>query len=201
MPQRLPKIKSITVYGSFDHRRVTPLDYEKTRDEFSKGRTGITLPTWGQLDKIGDLDELWALLKAIEILITFKGGKWMRFKFLRGFIYDRTSTPVGRNNRLAAVIATLIHDACFSLHMLEFLETHEHDNGFRASNKLFYRIMRCKRVIGADNGRTWERMPWPTAVAYYLAVNSTAGRACYAKAVDRAFWHEKTVEFTKGGWR
>jgi hypothetical protein len=198
--KRLPAIKSIYIDGQHDLRRLAPWDYECTRDEFADPKLNkfpVVLPTWQQLNKIGDRDELWALLRDILVEINFKNGWKFVFVFLRGFIYDQTSTPVGRNNLLEAIIATLIHDFTFSLHLLWFLEQHG-DEGFRAGNKLMYRVLRCDKIECAGDFEQYdvEKMSLFSSIKYYLAVNGIFGRAAWEHAEDRAFWHGQTAGFS-----
>lgn len=169
-------IKKIEVAGHLDFRRVAPWDYNDTIADFR--REGIELPSYTELKRISDQRNLWASTNGLygtdklSVTVTLKNGHWMQWVFEPGFIFDKASVPVFRNNVLEAMIAALVHDANVSLHFLTFAET----------NGLFHAML---RYYGMNAFR---------AGYYYLAVNSIAGRGRWENN-DRGFWHDKTVHF------
>ena len=167
--------------------RIMPDGYRGLQQKYAA--MGIKLPSKYDLERIGDPDKLWILPEPITIRVVYKSkkqGKHRRrliheWRFETGWIWDKASVPVFKDNVLESVYAAMVHDKCFSTHDLFLFSQHD-DDGFRATNKLFFRMLR-------KAGMNWFR-----ATYYYLAVNSIVGRALYEK-IDRAFWHDKTCEF------
>jgi len=179
----MKSIKKIEVDGNYDTRRVTPWDYAETCLDFAK--TGIELPKWGALKKLGDRSDLWVLLSPITVTCTFADSEWWQWKFDRGFIWDQASVPLFRNNLLTAIVPAMIHDGAFSLHWYSFSDT----------NKLFFRMLRW---FGKHDPSKWTRFINPLQSSiYFMAVNSMFGRAYWEKNA-RKFWHEKTAHFMMG---
>ena len=171
------KIKNIEVNGHLDFRRVTPWDYYQTHAEFWDGGKGIQLPSWQAIVDVGCREALWILLKDVTITITLKNSRMYQYKLKRGFIWDKLSVPIFRNNLLKGMVAGMVHDPNFSC---KFLGTGR--KGFRKANSLFCAM--CKYY-----GMGFLRFIW------HRAVGSIPGRAIFEKAGRRAFWHGQTVEF------
>jgi hypothetical protein len=151
-------------------------------------KLGIIIPRYEQLDTLGNIDSLWINPEEIRIKIIFKDSSWIEYKFKPGFIFDKASNPVGKNNILESMPGVLCHDLNFSLHCLF---PRKNNKGFRETNKLFYKMCR------------YYGMNFFRAAGYYLAVNSIVGRAYYENN-NRFWWHKKTGEFTASNlteWR
>ena len=169
------KIKNIEVDGHLDFRRVAFWDYYITQAEFWDKGNGIWLPQWQDLINIGSVSSLWILLNDVTITITFKNGRWLQYKLKRGFIWDKLSIPLFRNNVLKGMVAGMVHDPNFSC---KFLGTGR--KGFRKANSLFCAM--CKYY-----GMGFLRFIW------HRAVGSIPGRAIFEKAGRRAFWHGQCI--------
>lgn len=171
------KIKNIEVDGHLDFRRVAYWDYRETLREFWDDGHGMALPAWHVLTNIGSPTALWLLLNDVTITITYTNGKWLQYKLRRGFIWDKLSIPLFRNNLLKGIVAGMVHDPNFSCKFLG-----KGRKGFRKTNSLFCAM--CRYF-----GMGFLRFIW------HRAVGSIPGRAIFEKAGKRAFWHGQTVEF------
>lgn len=162
----------IKLDGHLDFRRVfNEIQWEETIDEFIE-KYNVVLPEYYQLNEIGDKKNLWLLLNPLTIEIYDK-GTCLTFDFKPGFIFNKTSIPVFKNNLLEAMHATMVHDYNFSCH--------EHLS-FSAANKLFYKT--C-RYFGLNIF---------ISIIYYLSVSSPFGRYLYKKMTRRYKWHNKFVK-------
>jgi len=187
------KIQKIEVEGELNTIRVTYWDYGKVRARY-KAQYNIKLPAWAELGKLGDRGKLWIYdSDRLKVTITLKSGLQLVYVFSRGFIWDKASVPLFKDNILSTIIPAMVHDSNFSNKYLEpgrglklgkKARAAARGKGFRLTNKLFYAMLR------------YYKTPLPRAVVYYLAVNSIIGRSIYEKC-NRADWHGKTVTFKR----
>lgn len=126
----LKKIKNIETFGDTSLARFVIAGYDGLAQKYN-------LPSITECLNVGDPDKLWVECFDILNRITFDSGDVFEYEYLRGFLYDKASVPVGKDNILEAVNPTKNHDSGCSCHYLKFLEVHS-DKGFRANNLLFY---------------------------------------------------------------
>lgn len=177
----MPNITRINITGNLDERRLA-LDkshYDTTREDFQNVRH-VTLPEWGELDKIGKPKNLWLLLSPIDIKIEFDNGHFYDYNYKPGFIWDHISKP-GNKSIPEGMMGALVHDANFSCHYLG-----EGRKAIRATNELL-RTM----CIKAGMSRLRARI-------FFLLTNSFIGKRMYNKNKKRAFNHGQFCTFTQG---
>lgn len=209
------KIKSISVEGWPEDIRIDPLRWENSRNSIS-GACGRKMPSIYELESLGHenvMELWWQKNKITQITTTMKDGRVIRQETFAGFIYDKVSSPVGRNNWLPALIPARGHDLAFSNKVWAH-EEENGDGGFRAANMFFYcqilwfveeyykddlkfaamKDTIAKRFFARIACRMARGRRRRMAKLYFLAVNSIAGRAIYENC-NRAWWHEKTSGF------
>jgi hypothetical protein len=166
----------VEIEGSPTFTRIMPCNLAQLMDEYAD-----VSPPWFELDRIGDTDKLWILPEPITITVTYRNSMIHQWRFERGFIWDKASVPIFKDNILESIFPAMVHDANFSCHHLKEWQRHD-DAGFRATNELF-------RAMLKERGMNWFRRLY-----YKVAVSSIVGQALYNKN-DRAFWHDKTTKF------
>jgi len=167
----MKEIEYIEIDGHFDFRRVTPWDYEQTRDEFNK--EDIDLPLAKRLYKYGDPEKLWILLDdCLKIDIYYKDQTVPdTFIAKKGFIFDKATIPLFKDNKRTAMIGLVIHDMLFSTHALSFSET----------NELFYKILRCEKIKYNNTLGAYSTMSWLGANIYKVSTSSIFGKRRWKK--------------------
>ena len=196
------KIKNIEMDGHYDTRRIYNVSdyigYKKFTKKFSN------IPEWSQLKLIGSRVALWILINDLTVTVTLKNDTYLQFKFKAGFIWDQASVPFFKNNDIQEIIAAMVHDALFSLHLLY---PKDNNKGFRAANKLFKSMVyyAIDNMVKDEGYSSFKRaMMRIKSRWHYRAVMSIFGRARYeTDSPRRAFWHKKTVQFDctrKGEW-
>lgn len=169
------KVK-FNVMDCVDTRRLTPLNYNKTKDEFSA--KGIRIPEYKDLGITYD-SEMNILLNPVTIKVT--GDINITYEFKAGYCWDFCSIPkIARgmlidNDSAYGIVASLLHDQSFSSGCVSF----------HKANELF-------RLLLIDQGCKWfkARLMW-------LGVSSPVGKYYYEHgAKDRKF-HEQFCVVTK----
>jgi hypothetical protein len=189
------KIKHIEFEGALLDERLSEFTYPDIVRRYSD----VDLPPWSSVCKLGNPDKLWIDPKPSTITNVFRDGTYVQAKFERGFIWDKVS-KIGENNALGAIIPAKFHDFCYSMHPFG-----SGYHGVEETNRLFWKMLRCKRIIVNGEPRKNERLNWFKARFYYRAVNSVPGHAIYQTTpLRRYWWHSRTIKFDctrPGCWR
>lgn len=181
----MKEIEYIEVDGHFDLRRIFPWDYSDTRREFSRETPSIILPSWTELYEYGDVNKLWILLSdSLVIKIWYIDDTYDIYTVSRGFVYDKVTIPVVKDNRLVALLANIIHDINFSSHCMSFKDT----------NELFFQMLRCNKIKYNGQVREHKRMSLIEASIWEFFVGSIGGRIRW-KSTNRPL-HLERVKIT-----
>lgn len=162
------EIDYIEVDGHFDFRRVMPWDYEQTQREFQREIPNINLPKNHELHQYGNPNKLWILLDDyLEFKIWYKGVDTPDvFRVKRGFMFDKATIPIFKDNKRVALIGLVVHDLLFGTHAM----------GFHETNELFFKILRCKRIEYNGCKASYDRMCWLEAKTWVFFTDSFGGK-------------------------
>ncbi|MCK5610804.1 hypothetical protein KAR91_53520 [Candidatus Pacearchaeota archaeon] len=195
---RRPKIKDVVITGDTSLERFYTSDWARLKTKYK-------LPNYGEICDIGDVTKLWIERNDIKIDIILKNGDRFIYYIRKGFVYDKASVPIGKDNTLESAISARIHDIGCSTHCLLEFAIHN-DKGFRANNLLFKALLyfyieqdKKAQLKFAKKWRDKARIKWQAyrkrrrARIWYLAVNSIVGQGFYEK--NKRNWHKKTTRF------
>lgn len=195
------KIKILNVYecGDPSLERFFPSEAPALIEKYG-------LPSIGEIKKIGDMTDLWIerFDFFMDLFITVDGKRYLiHICFDKGFLYDKASTPIGRNNTLESSKAARTHDVGCSTHCFKQFAEND-DAGFRFNNKLFkglllYFIKEERDAMLKMEPKRWNRFKIRVdaygrrrrARVWYAFVNSIAGQAFYV--TNTRDWHRKTT--------
>jgi len=166
-----------TGYKRFEAVELTKKAYEQQREDFFEEFLE-PLPTWSELQKLGEPRDLRVLTKEMVVTTTRSNSRFTQIKFKVGFITDLASVPrifrsVVDNDETRMIEAVLFHDYGFTTHYISFKEV----------NKLFLNMLRYAKC------NRFRRM------VAYIAVASPFAKMCWNRNTRRQEWTKRTTEF------